>query len=664
MAHCLKCSSALPEDSETEQLYFISNMSQDIIDIIEQLIGRQVPAHPLVCVPCWRRVQFIIENNNQPEMELQNIENVMELDAFKHTTHSSVHCFVPECSNLERHRVPGYLRKIILKTQKLYVSDNARVCQQHIITYNWDFISQYQFSNTFTKAEIQAMLLCFNEEDEAEALNFTDNMPDNLFNFWTGKTKAQFENLFEQLPSLNENNCKYPKQALILFLIKAHTGEPHDRLASLFKKSKTSVFRLLKNSREALLRDFVPLYLGINRLSREDLILKNLKIPEGLFGDRETRRPIVIFDGTYIYLQNSSNYMFQKQTYSLHKYRNLIKPFLLVAPDGHIIDVFGPYPATQSDSDIMTSLFQNENSILRTYFRPNDIFILDRGFRDSIPILESLGYNIYKPENILPADTQLTTINANKTRYVTLCRWVVEVVNGRFKNEFKLFKAEYFNLASTHLMDDFRICAALINAYHVKLRDRPDAELILNRAVEKFTVPNCLAEYVTENNINRRRAQFIPIDAQPEALDIFPQMTMSDLELFALGVYQIRQARSYFAEHVRQNGSFSEEIATELESSNVPGLSSETVLLRGRIKSRHVSNKIYYTYILIKIQGSHWDEKIVQYYCSCICGRRTVGCCTHVMTIAWYLGWARHQEIIHAPASFLNDILLIREDNE
>ncbi|CAH2088308.1 unnamed protein product [Euphydryas editha] len=204
--------------------------------------------------------------------------------------------------------------------------------------------------------------------------------------------------------------------------------------------------------------------------------------------------------------------------------RNLIKPFLLVAPDGHIVDVFGPYPASLSDSDIMKSPFENENSILRTHFRPNDIFILDRGFRDSIPLLKSLGYKVHKPENILPADSQLTTINANKTRYVTLCRWVVEVINGRFKNEFKLFKAEYFNLASTHLMDDFRICATLINTYHVKLRDRPDAKLILSRVVERFTVSNCQAEYVTENNINRRRTQFIPIDAQHKALDVFPQM--------------------------------------------------------------------------------------------------------------------------------------------
>lgn len=258
-----------------------------------------------------------------------------------------------------------------------------------------------------------------------------------------------------------------------------------------------------------------------------------------------------------MYLQKSSNYLFQKKTYSLHKYRNLLKPFLLVVTDGHIIDVFGPYPATQSDSDIMKTLFQNENSELKRYFRPNDFFFLERGFRDSISLLESQGYKVFKPENLEPGETQLSTISANKSRQVTLCRWwVVEVINSRFKNE-------YFNVASLHLVDDFRICAALINAFHVALRDRSDADVILNRALLRANMPNHLSNYVTENNINRRRVQFARIDSDNEELNIFPQMTKSELELFALREYQIRQAQSYYGEHVRRKRSFDVELARE-----------------------------------------------------------------------------------------------------
>lgn len=115
-------------------------------------------------------------------------------------------------------------------------------------------------------------------------------------------------------------------------------------------------------------------------LHTEDLSSRNRLIPQRLFGT-PTNNPIIICDGTYVHFQKSSNYLFQKKTYSLHKFRNLVKPFLMVSTDGHIIDIFGPFPTTMSD------LFQNENSQVRGFFQPNDVFIIDKGFRDAIPLI-------------------------------------------------------------------------------------------------------------------------------------------------------------------------------------------------------------------------------------------------------------------------------------
>lgn len=217
---------------------------------------------------------------------------------------------------------------------------------------------------------------------------------------------------------------------------------------------------------------------------------------------------------------------------------------------------------------------------------------------------------------------------------------------------------------SKHLMDDFKIATAIINNFHLVITDRADAELILQRALNRLNLPNYLAEYVEQLNLNRRRAHFVRIDAQLPTLDMFPQMEMSDLILFALGAYQIKQARSYYGEHIRPDGTFLVEVGNEFTSTNIPGISlssHETVLMRGRIKSRHHSNTIYYTYILINTSEHNWQEKICGYYCSCIIGKRTVGSCAHVMTMVWYLGWARHQDTISAPATFLDGIL-VRED--
>ncbi|CAH2109185.1 unnamed protein product [Euphydryas editha] len=135
-----------------------------------------------------------------------------------------------------------------------------------------------------------------------------------------------------------------------------------------------------------------------------DIAKRNLSIPNTLFGNNN-RPAIAIFDGTYVFLQKSSNYLFQKKTYSLHKYDNLVKPFMVVSCAGHIVDVVGPYAATQTDTEIMSHLFQAENSPYRQFFQQNDVFIFDRGFRDAIPLLENLGFKVYKPESLGPGQT-------------------------------------------------------------------------------------------------------------------------------------------------------------------------------------------------------------------------------------------------------------------
>lgn len=55
----------------------------------------------------------------------------------------------------------------------------------------------------------------------------------------------------------------------------------------------------------------------------------------------ESKPAIVLCDATYVYVQTSSNYLFQKQTYSLHKHLNLVKPFMIVCCNGHILDCIG-----------------------------------------------------------------------------------------------------------------------------------------------------------------------------------------------------------------------------------------------------------------------------------------------------------------------------------
>ncbi|KAJ8720700.1 hypothetical protein PYW08_006165 [Mythimna loreyi] len=208
---------------------------------------------------------------------------------------------------------------------------------------------------------------------------------------------------------------------------------------------------MLKTGRIALMQDFVPLHLGFDHLSREDVARRNLTVPDNLFGNPDSppneRKAITICDGTYIYIQKSSNYFFQRKSYSNHKYRNLLKPFLFVCCDGHIIEVSGPHAATTSDAQVMNSVIDNEedtgDGVFHWFYRNGDVFILDRGFRDSVVPMQQHGYSVHIPESKYPNGAQLTTDQANKSRLITICRWVVEVVNGRFKRDFRLLRNIY-----------------------------------------------------------------------------------------------------------------------------------------------------------------------------------------------------------------------------
>lgn len=122
-----------------------------------------------------------------------------------------------------------------------------------------------------------------------------------------------------------------------------------------------------------------------------------------------------------------------------------------------------------------------------------------------------------------------------------------------------------------------------------------------------------------------------------------------------LGSYQLKLAKSYCGEHLR-NGLYTIEVFRDnsvLRLSNVP---PNVWLLRGRIQSRHIRRRSYFCYILIDRAQSSIGA-IVQYYCTCLTGRRTVGTCAHITSIVWYLGFGRH-EPFNPPAAFLSDIVV------
>lgn len=134
--------------------------------------------------------------------------------------------------------------------------------------------------------------------------------------------------------------------------------------------------------------------------------------------------------------------------------------------DGTIVYMIAPYPGTQNDASILKSLF--DTTVLFDSLQEGDILLLDRGFRDVVPMITEKGLVVKMPSLLQNSvrKGQLTTIEANRSRLVTALRFIIEARNGHLKSVFKIFSTILSSYAQIKISEDIEICSALINKYH------------------------------------------------------------------------------------------------------------------------------------------------------------------------------------------------------
>ena len=74
------------------------------------------------------------------------------------------------------------------------------------------------------------------------------------------------------------------------------------------------------------------------------------------------------------------------------KKRHFVKPFIIYTTPGFVLDVYGLYEATLNDAAILLNILEKDYN-LRALIKKDDVFIVDRGFRDCVNILEK-NYNL------------------------------------------------------------------------------------------------------------------------------------------------------------------------------------------------------------------------------------------------------------------------------
>ncbi|CAF5214503.1 unnamed protein product, partial [Rotaria magnacalcarata] len=92
---------------------------------------------------------------------------------------------------------------------------------------------------------------------------------------------------------------------------------------------------------------------------------------------------------------------------------------------GYVLDLIGPFYGKHNDAAISKAIL-DKCTELSVLCEDNDTHIVDRGFRDVAEEFQALGYDLKMPGLLSKGDKQLSTIEANESRLITKCRWVVE----------------------------------------------------------------------------------------------------------------------------------------------------------------------------------------------------------------------------------------------
>lgn len=572
-------------------------------------------------------------------------------------TSSNTCCVCQNNDNLRRLNIPCRV-KIYLE-KNIYASENTRVCQQHSDENGFlsnQFFDVLQFVNRPVRLNGHQFGL-FLSGLRTNANNILVTRFDNENNFSEEKfaslspiTRDQFRELYTTyFQHENRNGIRnVSKRDLLAFLCKLKQGASDGFLATTFEySSRQAVSMAITTVRNSLMERFVPENVGLQSMERQAYIDRHVTDFANHLYNPEPNIPqaITYIDGTYLKVEVSSNFQVARQSYSTHKKYYLLKPALVIAPDGYILDVHGPYFSDTANNDaamLNNELEKDDQDNIRDWFEVGDICVLDRGYRDVRQVLEEIGVTVKMPPLLERNQRQFTTEQANMARIIAITRWIIESRNGHLKSIFKFFKNTISVIHASNLREYLKIAAAIINRYkgpiHMENANAERAQLYLHRARQ----PNEMqARLDADNNLKSRVAGWVPLQANQ--LLQFPRLTLDYLRDFTAGVYQLNLAPAYIQDKLARDNNGRFDFDQRLLEPN---------LIRLRIFSRfrRAYNTNHQLWISFEpaIQGIR-ENPVLKPYCTCKVGARSFGCCAHVAAAIWFLGYARHEHNIRYP---------------
>ena len=250
-------------------------------------------------------------------------------------------------------------------------------------------------------------------------LDFDDaDMDDEDYECYTGLNREHFDDLLSHVQQdLRNSAVRSVRQALGLLLCKLRMDNSQEQLRRLCGMSQPTVSEAISAVLNALDQNFTPLNLGYDHISREDFIAQHQTDVTTVLCNRQPNAAVAVLDGTYLEVQKSSNFCFQRDTYSMLKSWNLLKPMMICAPDGYILNVEALFYGSDNDATMMNYCMHFSSFL--DYFEEQDVMIVDRGFRDVLPALWASRIETFMPHFLQPGQKQFTTEQANDNRIVS-----------------------------------------------------------------------------------------------------------------------------------------------------------------------------------------------------------------------------------------------------
>ena len=178
---------------------------------------------------------------------------------------------------------------------------------------------------------------------------------DDDYTAWIGWTLDQLKSMTSLVaPRMCYSNCRSPFEAVYLFWTRLKTNLSFGQIGTLFKmdtqencirqRIEDTFHGVLACLNETLTSEF----LVMTHLSQTHALDHHTAYSRAFFGDQLS----VIWNGTYIYCNQSDDHRLQRLTYSGQKSKHLIKMMSLVLSDGYILEFIAPFYRKDHDASI------------------------------------------------------------------------------------------------------------------------------------------------------------------------------------------------------------------------------------------------------------------------------------------------------------------------